>query len=162
VNLQQEPGSLMNVETLAVNALALGAGAKTVYSAGQAPLQTHAAGNYERTPTGLLRAVPGTSSPGHMTFGPNITLAPGNYTADFVMRSTSPVAGTQVANVEVFNARTNEPVVPIQPVNANQFDGDRFVRISVPFTVSSTDNSLEYRVWWYGGSPLDVAEIRIR
>jgi hypothetical protein len=163
VNLQQEPGSLMNIETLAVNALALGAGAKTVYSAGQAPLQTHASGNYERTPTGLLRAVPGTSSPGHMTFGPNITLAPGNYTADFVMRSTSPVAGTQVANVEVFNARPNAPVVaPIQPVNANQFDGDRFVRISVPFTVSSTDNSLEYRVWWYGGSPLDVAEIRIR
>jgi hypothetical protein len=33
----------------------------------------------------------------------------------------------------------------------------------VPITVTSADNSLEYRVWWYGGSnPLDIAEIRVR
>ncbi|WP_329791132.1 hypothetical protein V1227_04225 [Lentzea sp. DG1S-22] len=32
----------------------------------------------------------------------------------------------------------------------------------IPITVASADNSLEFRVWWYGSSPLDVAEIRVR
>ena len=39
---------------------------------------------------------------------------------------------------------------------------DRFIRFTVPFNVTSADNSLEFRVWWYGGSPLDIAEIRLR
>jgi hypothetical protein len=166
-DLNQKPESLMNTETIAVNSLALAAGAKSVYSAGQAPLQTPAAGNYARTSTGLLQAVPGTSSPGHMSFGPNQTFAPGSYNAEFVMRSNNPVAGTQVANIEVYDARTGTSIVPPTVLTAGSFavDGtyDRFIRFTLPFTVSSADNSLEFRVWWYGGSnPMDIAEIRVR
>ena len=98
--------SLMNIESIAVNTLALGAGAKQTYSPGQAPLQTHAAGNYNRTSTGLLQAVPGTSTEGHMTFGPNHTFAPGSYNVEFVMRSINPINGTRVANLEVYDARS--------------------------------------------------------
>ena len=29
---------------------------------------------------------------------------------------------------------------------------DRFIRFTVPFTVTSAGNSLEFRVWWYGGA----------
>jgi hypothetical protein len=166
-DLEENPTSLMNIETLAVNVLALGAGAKQTYSPGQAPLQTPAAGNYRRTVTGLLQAVPGTSSAGHITFGPNHTLAPGSYNVEFVMRSTNPVAGTDVANIEVYDARTNGPVAPIETKKAEDFatNGtyDRFIRFNVPFTVTSANNSLEFRVWWYGGAnPLDIAEIRLR
>ncbi|MFC7532400.1 DNRLRE domain-containing protein [Actinoplanes sp. GCM10030250] len=165
-DLNAEPHSLMNTESLAVNALALGAGAKQVYSPGQAPLQTPAAGNYNRTSTGLLQAVPGTSTPGHITFGPNQTFAPGSYNAEFVMRSNNPAAGTEVANIEVYDARTGTSVTQPQILTAGSFavDGtyDRFIRFTVPFTVSSAGNSLEFRVWWYGGSPLDIAEIRVR
>jgi len=165
-DLAAKPDTLMNIESLAVNALALGAGAKQTYSPGQAPLQTHAAGNYQRTSSGLLQAVPGTSSAGHMTFGPNHTLAPGSYNVEFVMRSLNPVAGTKVANIEVYDARTGARVA-IQDLDASKFatDGtyDRFIRFTVPFTVASADNSLEFRVWWYGGAnPLDIAEIRVR
>jgi len=166
-DLNHNAGSLMNTETIAVNSLALAAGAKQVYSAGQAPLQTTTAGNYTRTNTGLLQAVPGTSSPGHMSFGPNQTFAPGSYNAEFVMRSNNPAAGTQVANIEVYDARTGTPIVPPTILTAGSFavNGtyDRFIRFTLPFTVSSADNSLEFRVWWYGGSnPLDIAEIRVR
>jgi hypothetical protein len=166
-DLNHKPESLMNTETIAVNSLALAAGAKSVYSAGQAPLQTPAAGNYARASTGLLRAVPGTSSPGHMSFGPNQTFAPGSYNAEFVMRSNNPVAGTQVANIEVYDARTGTSIVPPTILTAGSFavggTYDRFLRFTLPFTVSSADNSLEFRVWWYGGSnPLDIAEIRVR
>ncbi|MEU4522962.1 DNRLRE domain-containing protein [Amycolatopsis sp. NPDC024027] len=165
-DLEEKPASLMNIETLAVNALALGAGAKLTYSPGQAPLQTPAEGNYRRTATGLLEAVPGTSAPGHMTFGPNHTLAPGSYNVEFVMRSVTPAAGTQVANIEVYDARGNNSVPPPEILRAERFatDGsyDRFIRFTVPFTVTSADNSLEFRVWWYGGNPLEIAEIRVR
>ena len=166
-DLNHNPRSLMNTETIAVNSLALAAGAKSVYSAGQAPLQTPAAGNYARTSTGLLQAVPGTSSPGHMSFGPNQTFAPGSYNAEFVMRSHNPVAGTQVANIEVYDARTGTSIVPPTVLTAGSFavNGtyDRFIRFTLPFTVSSANNSLEFRVWWYGGAnPLDIAEIRLR
>lgn len=165
-DLAADPRSLMNTESLAVNALALGAGAKQTYSPGQAPLQSPAAGNYRRTPTGLLQAIPGTSSTGHMTFGPNHTLAPGTYNVEFVMRSITPASNSQVANIEVYNARTGGPVTPIRILKAEEFatDGtyDRFIRFTVPFTVISADNSLEFRVWWYGSNPLDIAEIRVR
>jgi len=162
-DLEHDPGSLMNIESLAVNALALGAGAKQTYSPGQAPLQTPAAGNYRVTPAGLLQAVPGTSSPGHITFGPNHTLAPGQYDVDFVMRSTNPVAGSEVANIEVYNARAGAPVKPIRILKAEEFASNQFVRFTVPITITSADNSLEFRVWWYGGAnPLDIAEIRVR
>jgi hypothetical protein len=165
-DLAAHPTSLMNTESVAVNALALGAGAKQTYSPGQAPLQTPAAGNYFRLSSGLLEAVPGISSAGHMTYGPNHALAPGSYNVDFVMRSITPGSNTQVANIEVYNARTGGSVTPIRVLRADEFatNGtyDRFVRFTVPITVTSADNSLEFRVWWYGSSPLDIAEIRVR
>ncbi|SDO45318.1 DNRLRE domain-containing protein [Lentzea jiangxiensis] len=165
-DLAANPRSLMNTESLAVNALALGAGAKQTYSPGQAPLQTAAGGNYLRTPSGLLQALPGTSSAGHMTYGPNHALAPGSYNVEFVLRSITPASGSQVANIEVYDARTRGPVTPIRILRAEDFATggtyDRFVRFTVPITVASADNSLEFRVWWYGSSPLDVAEIRVR
>ncbi|GAB7037113.1 hypothetical protein JCM9533A_09600 [Catenuloplanes niger JCM 9533] len=162
-HLDAEPNSLMNIESLAVNTLALGAGAKLVYSPGQAPLQTHAAGNYSRTAGGLLSATPGVSAPGHMTFGPNHSLSPGSYTVEFVMRSSDPVAGSQVANIEVYDARTGASVAPIKVLQAGDFASIGFIRFTVPITITSSDNSLEYRVWWYGGAnALDIAEIRVR
>lgn len=155
VNLNTHPTSLMNTESLAVNALALGAGAKHVYSPGQAPaaddrrepLQPHL-GRHPHD----LRAEPH-SRPRHLQRG-------------FVLRSRNPISGTRVANLDVYDARSNS-IVGEQAVNAAQFlsDGtyDRFVRVTVPITITSADNSLEFRVWWDGGSsPLEVAEIRVR
>jgi hypothetical protein len=157
--------SLMNIETLAVNSLALGAGARRVYSPGQAPLQTHAANNYNLTPEGLLQAIPGTSTVGHMTFGPNHTFAPGSYNVEFVLRSINPLATSRVANLDVYDASSNT-VLRERTVSASDFltgnTYDRFIRFSVPITVSSATNSLEFRVWWYGANRLDIAEIRVR
>ncbi|MFI5895743.1 DNRLRE domain-containing protein [Actinoplanes sp. NPDC051513] len=166
VDLVKNDKSLMNLESFAVNALALGAGAKQVYSPGQAPLQTTAANRYNLTADGILQAVPGTSAAGHMTFGPGQTLAPGAYNVDFVLRSRNPATGSRVANLDVYNARSGS-VVAEKAVGAAEFisDGtyDRFVRVTVPITITSADNSLEYRVWWDGGSSqLEVAEIRVR
>jgi hypothetical protein len=157
--------SLMNIESLAVNSLALGAGAQRVYSPGQAPLQTHAANRYNLTPEGLLQAVPGTSAVGHMTFGPNQTFAPGSYNVEFVMRSINPLDTTRVANLDIYDAQSNV-VLRERAVVASDFltagTYDRFIRFSVPVTVTSAANSLEFRVWWYGSNRLDVAEIRVR
>jgi hypothetical protein len=101
-----------------------------------------------------------------MTFGPNHTLAPGTYNVEFVLRSRNPISGARVANLDVYDARTGS-VVAEKPVTGAEFlnDGtyDRFIRFAVPITVTSADNSLEFRVWWDGGSsPLEVAEIRVR
>ncbi|TYB62182.1 DNRLRE domain-containing protein [Nonomuraea sp. PA05] len=165
VNLSRKPPPLMNIETLAVNSLALGAGAKQVYSPGQAPLQTTAANRYNFTADGILQAIPGTSAAGHMTFGPNHAFAPGTYNVEFVLRSRNPTSGPRVANLDVYDARSG--VIDELALTADDFlkDGtyERFIRFTVPITVTSADNSLEFRVWWDGGlSPLEVAEIRVR
>jgi hypothetical protein len=152
-------GSLMNIESLAVGVLALGAAATTTYGAGQPPL--HSAPNgYEFHADGVLSARVGTAQPGHMTFGPYARFPVGSSTVDFVLRSAGAVG--PVARVDVYDANAGRILAARDVTVADLGGAGRWGRAAVPVAIANAGNSLELRTWWYGGADLDVAEIRVR
>jgi hypothetical protein len=154
------PGrTLMNTESLAVNVLALGTGARTTYGAGQPPL--HAADNgYVWHPDGVLTASAGTARPGHLTYGPYARYPAGGYTVEFALRCTEPTGA--VAHVDVYDAGA-ATILAARDVSAADLGGTgRWGRVPVTAQVANPTDSLEFRTWWYGRGDLDVAEIRVR
>lgn len=150
---------LMNTESLAVNALALGAAAKTTFGAGLAPLAPPRNG-YSLSPQGVLSATVGAATPGHMTYGPNQAYPAGTYTVEFVLRSSRPSG--RVANLDVYDAQSGQVLAQSAVPATSLGSGGKWRRIALPVTVPSAANSLEFRTWWYGTSDLEVAEIRVR
>jgi hypothetical protein len=149
----------MNTESIAVNALALGAGAKSTFVPGQAPLFAQP-NRYEWKRTGVLTAVDGTAGPGHMTYGPYFEYPAGTYTVDFLVRAFGPT-GT-VAHLDVYDAHNGRTLAQ-RGVTASMLGSEgRWARVSLPITVGATPNRLEFRTWWYGTSTFQIAEIRIR
>lgn len=150
---------LMNTETLAVNVLALGAGANSTFGPGQAPMAPPYNG-YSLSPQGVLSAAVGVATPGHMTYGPHRAYPAGTYTVEFVLRSTRPSG--RVANLDVYDAQSGQ-VLTQSAVTATNLGADgKWRRVALSVTVPSATNSLEFRTWWYGTSDLEVAEIRVR
>jgi hypothetical protein len=155
-----DTGSLINTESVAVNALALGAASKYVFEAGRAPLLSSAGGYFLRPHNVLSADVSGGSRPGHMTYGPYWTLPAGTYDVDFFLRAPSP-SGT-VATVDVYDSSTGQILVSRALGSADFTSGNRWTRVTLRAQVSNPSNSLELRVWWHGGSNLDIACIAVR
>jgi hypothetical protein len=153
------PGrTLMNTESLAVNVLALGAGARTTYGAGQPPLGTTDNG-YAWHPDGVLTASAGTSRPGHMTYGPYARFPVGTYTVHFVLRCIDPTS--PVAHLDVYDAAAGRVLAGRDVTGLDLGGAGRWGRAPLTVSVANPTNSLELRTWWYGCGDLDVAEIRV-
>jgi hypothetical protein len=152
--------TLINTESVTVNALALGASSKYVFEAGRAPLLSSAGGYFLRPHNVLSADISGGSRPGHMTYGPYWTLPVGTYDVDFFLRAPSPSGA--VATVDVYDSSTGQVLVSRVLNSADLTSGNRWTRVTLRAQVSNPSNSLELRVWWHGGSNLDVACIAVR
>jgi hypothetical protein len=71
-----------------------------------------------------------------------------------------PSGGVADADAQSNTVLRERVVVASDFLTGNTYD--RFIRFSVPVTVTSAANSLELRVWWYGSNRLDIAGIRVR
>jgi hypothetical protein len=150
--------SLMNTESVAANALALGAGATATYEAGQAPLRL-ASNGYVVQPYGGVSARLGQSTAGYLSYGPYDAYPAGSYTVDFLLRSPAP-AGT-VAHLDIYDATAGR-ILTQQNVTASALTaGNQWSMISVPVTVTGSTATLEFRTWWYATADLDLAQIRL-
>lgn len=150
---------IMNTESIAINSLALGAGARTAFVPGQAPMFAQPNG-YVSDATGVLSADDLTATRGHMTYGPYLEYPAGTYTVDFVVRAFGP-SGT-VADLDVYDARAGRILAQRSITSTALGSEGRWVRVSLPITVGATPNQLEFRTWWHGNSPFQIAEIRVR
>eukprot|EP01098_Paradermamoeba_levis_P002735 TRINITY_DN131_c0_g1_i1.p1 TRINITY_DN131_c0_g1~~TRINITY_DN131_c0_g1_i1.p1 ORF type:complete len:450 (-),score=114.98 TRINITY_DN131_c0_g1_i1:53-1348(-) len=154
-----EEGSLINTESVALGALALGGGGVLTYQAGFHPLQSAGGHDYEVHPDGVFSAVVGKSKEGHMTYGPHDHLEPANYVVDFYLRSSAP-GGGGVAHVDVYDSKTDSILGDLE-VNDYDLAPGQWGRFSVNISLEG-ENDLEYRAWWRGGCDLDIALIQIR
>lgn len=152
------PASLINTETTALSALALGANATWVLEPGYTPLLKDA-GNYFMRPHHALSAVVGLSSPGYMVHGPSWNLQPGTYDVDFSLRTPVNNINVPLATVDVYDGSTllASTVVP----TANMPWNNEWLRQRLTVTVTNPTNSTEFRVYWHGNVNLDVGSIRI-
>jgi len=154
-----DPNSLINTESIAVNVLGLGAGAIHVFEAGQAPLQVENQ-NYFVRPYHVLSAVKELSTPGFMTLGPNQNYPAGTYAVDFFLRAPAPLQ--TMATIDVLDAQTNQVLVSQDVLAKDMIHGNDWTRITLNFTVTNSDNRLEFRTYWHGTADMDIAVVRVR
>jgi hypothetical protein len=155
-------GSLINTETIACEVLGLGAAANTVLEPGVAPLSSDANGYYPR-PYHALSAVVlamGGSQPGYMTLGPGFQAPPGTYQVDFRLRAPAPADG--LATVSVKDDVSGSTLVSHDVAGSELATGNMWSEITVTVPVTAPCNQLDLRVYWHGGSNLDVGPIRVR
>ncbi len=152
-------GSLMNIESLAAGVLALAARANSVLEPGVGPM-TSDAGTYFLRPYHVLSAVTGMSQPGYMTRGPGFEAPPGAYVVEFLLRAPMP-AGT-MATVDVYDAASGSVLAAHDVTAAEMGTGNTWTPITLPATIGSTCNRIEFRTRWTGTSNLDVGAIRVR
>lgn len=150
--------SLMNTETIAVNVLALGAGAKYSYEAGRAPIAT--SGNYFLRSHNVFSAVAGLSPAGYMTDGPGLNLPTGTYSIDFLVRGPDPVG--PVARIEVYDATSDKVLVQQEVSTFDLAPSNQWTRLSLKLKLEEPDNRLEFRLYWYGSTNLDLALLQVR
>jgi hypothetical protein len=154
-----DPGALMNVESVVVGVLALGARANAVFEPGVPPMASDASSYFVR-PYHAISAVVGLSQPGLMTKGPGFLAPPGTYQFDFALRAPSPT-GT-VATLEVYDAAADRVLASHDVASSEMVTGNQWTRITVAATVSSACNRIELRTRWTGTGNLDVGPIRVR
>lgn len=152
-------GTLENTESIASNVLALGSGGYASYEAGQSPLNMNN-NNYFMRPYNVLSAVTSLSTAGYMTFGPYHKFANSNYTVDYFLRAPNP-AGT-MAHLSVYDASSGFILAQTEATASQFASNNQWTRISLPVSVSSASNSLEFRTWWYGTANMDIAYISLR
>lgn len=150
---------LMSTETVSCCALGLSSDARAAaYEAGVSPMQMQSGKSYYYRPHKVLSAVAGLSSAGHMCYGPYHNYSSGSYKARFYMRAPSPSGN--VCNVDVYNS-TDGQILASQVISANDFaSSNKWTCIELNFSLAST-KIVEFRVYWYGNSDLDVSTIRI-
>jgi hypothetical protein len=149
--------SLMNTENIAVGILALGTGGKRAYEVGRSPMSSN--NNYFLRPYNVLSAVKSLSSAGHMAYGPYRNFATGSYTADYLLRAPIPVG--KMATVDVYDSNSGA-LLATRDVNASDFVGNAWSKISLGFSTSNPNNRLEFRIYWYNTANMDAAYIQIR
>jgi hypothetical protein len=150
--------SLINIETLAVQTLALGAGARYSFEADQAPMRSPA-GLFIK-PGNVLSAIKGQSPAGFVLYGPYVTLPTGSYFVDFYLRAANP-AGLHIY-LDVHDASTNQIVGSVTFAASTFPSGNQWARVSIPVVIRDTGNSMEFRVNWNGAANMDIATVRIR
>ncbi len=152
-----DPGTLINTESTAVNALALGANALEVFEADSPPLR-QGKGFFAR-PHHVLSAVKDLSPRGLMLYGPGWERPPGQYRIDFLLRSSAPQG--RIARLEAYDPAERK-VLATKTLSARHLKQDnRWSRVTLAVSLRSR-KGLEFRVHWLGGSNLDVACVRVR
>ncbi len=154
-----EPHSFINTETIAANVLALGAGGIVSYEAGKPPLHMNN-GNFLMQPYHALAAIVGRSRPGYMTYGPYQQQSLGIHMVDFYIRAPYPVNG--IAHLDVRDAMSGLILAQRDVNAADLLPGNEWTRISMQFLVWNPFNSLEFRTWWQGKAPMEIAYIQLR
>ena len=160
---RNDPSSLINTETTVADVLGLGAGAHLSFEVGRAPLSTPApssAGKFFLRPHNVLSAVVGLSPTGMMSYGPYMNLPAGSHTVDFYLRAPNPTG--DVAYVDINDATANTVLASQEVMGSELTTGNAWTRISVPVTVASASDALEFRIAWRGSTNLDAATIRVR
>jgi hypothetical protein len=152
------PATLINTETVAVDVLALGAGGKFTYEAGEAPL-TSDNRLYLRS-RNVLSAVVGVSSAGYMANGPEVKLPTGPYTVDFFLRA--PASHGVIALLEVYDSSSGKVLAQRQVNSTDLMSGNQWTRLSLDINLTNANNRLNYRLYWLGNSNLDLACIQVR
>ncbi|GAA4040682.1 hypothetical protein [Parerythrobacter jejuensis] len=159
VTERDNPVTLINTETIAANVLGLGAGGRYAFEAGKMPMR-QGSGNYFLRPHNVLSAVKDLSNPGMLNFGPYLIFPTGTVSVDFYLRS--PGASGNVANLDIYDANSGQ-VLASRVVTAQDFGGSSdWQRIRLNSQNVNPNNSLEFRVYWLGGSNLDIAQILVR
>jgi hypothetical protein len=154
-----DPTTLMNIESIACNVLALGATTNTVFEAGLPPL-TADNNQYFLRPHHVLSGVTGLSQAGFMTRGPGWTIPTGTYQVDFFLRAPSPVG--KMATVDVRDTISGNVLVSGDVNAADMASGNTWTQITLPVFVTSANTQIELRTYWYATANMDVAAIRIR
>lgn len=154
-------GTLINSETVACCALALGAGCTYAYEAGEAPLQHDTALSFFYRPDQhVLSAVAGQSKEGYMCYGPSGAMS-GCTRCEFVLRA--PGAGSHadavIASLDVRDA-DGGGVVGGCDVKGAEFSGHDWTAAAVTF--GATSARLEVRCYWHSGTcDMDLACVRV-
>lgn len=153
------PASLINTETTALEVLGLGAGAHLTWEAGRLPLSTPPAG-YVSRPGAVLSAIAGKSPAGMPISGPGLALPPGPVTAEFTLRAPRPRGS--VATIEIYDA-ASRTVLASRTLNAAQMPGGgRWGRMALSADVPVSASRIEFRLRWPGNCDLDMASVRLR
>lgn len=158
VTNRNDPQTLINTETTALNVLGLGAGGRYAFEPGRAPM-FKGPGNYFLRHHNALSAVRFHSSPGMMNFGPYVNFPTGQMDVEFHMRS--PGATGLVATVDIYDANWGI-ILSSQQVFANRFTGNDWIKFPLSAQVYNPNNNLEFRVYWHGTSNLDLAHIQVK
>jgi hypothetical protein len=90
----------------------------------------------------------------HMIYGPYDTTVPaGSNTAEFSLKIDNNTAdNASVVRLEVNDATANQ-VIASQVITRTQFPvAGQYTTLSVPFTLSADNHSLELRVFWFGAA----------
>jgi len=154
-----DANSLINTESVVVAALALGAGGKATFEVGRFPM-SHSDSNYFLRLYNVLSAVKSLSSAGLMAYGPYRNFPTGSYTADYLLRSPTPVG--KMATVDVYDSNSSA-LLATREVNAGDFSGDNtWTKVSLSFSTGNSNNSLEFRIYWYDTASMDAAYIQVR
>jgi len=129
------------------------------------------------------------NNPGHLVFGPYITLPEGEYTIEYIMRAENPLdTEEKIATLEIasnymstdkyqdfqrqtfgiFKASHLSIIDEIQHVYVKDLPLDNYQSINVTISINHTDNPvgypirlMEFRVFQYGNSDLYVKQINM-
>lgn len=162
-----DPNALINIETIAVSALALGANCIEAFEYGYDPLSYDTNAWFFRRPYNVLSAVVGLTKPQmYMSLGPQRSYGGGSYYAEFFLRVPADThADADVGTIDVYyeSSPFNQVVAQKQLRGSDMAGGDRWTRFLLPFSVDvvTSRGEFNYRTLWSGKVNLDCATIRV-
>jgi hypothetical protein len=158
-----DPETLINIESIAVNVLALSTNSFLTFEPGLYPMKTSKEKKYFRRPHHVLSAIaagPEASQEGYLSFGPYIKLPVGKYQCEFFLRSPNPIQ--KIVTLDIHDARSKQ-ILSSKTVEASEMEkNNRWSRFSLPIQITERDNSTEMRTYWHGTSSVDLAWVRIK
>ena len=66
-----------------------------------------------------------------------------------------------MATIDVLDTQTNQVLVSQDVQAKDMICGNDWTIISLNFTVTSSDNRLEFRTYWHGTADMDIAVVRV-
>lgn len=106
----------------------------------------------------------GEDKPEHMIFGPYVkNLPPGDNAAEFSMQRSGDALDTdEIATIDVYDSVGQQVLAEKKVLAKDLPKKDEFISIRLPFTLKSSNHSLETRVYWSGKSQLKIDWISIQ
>jgi len=153
----RDPGTLINIESIAACVLGLGANAYHTFEVGQAPLSYDTSSSYFYRPHNVLSAVTGLSKAGFMSHGPYLKYAPQTWTVKFYVRTPS----NSKLPAMTFDVVSNGDVIAEMDVSGDQLNSNNEWSVfSLSFTLAE-EAELEFRSYWHGNMNVDMSIIRV-